>query len=68
VSSKERLAWQLITYHNIAYQMKLMRSIREAIIEGKFPEFVKRFMILQYPKNDYPKWAVDALHVAGITL
>jgi queuine tRNA-ribosyltransferase len=68
VASKEKLAWQLITYHNIAFQMWLMRSIRSSIIDGSFPDFVNKFMRLQFPQKNYPTWVVDALASAGITL
>jgi tRNA-guanine family transglycosylase len=65
LAGKEALGSQLLTYHNIAYQMNLMRSIRKSIMEGKFPEFVVDFMKKLHPNGNYPKWAVDALNAAG---
>lgn len=54
-----------MTYHNIAYMMKLMKDMREAIKGGYFPKWVQDFMLKQFPKKDYPKWVVDALNKAG---
>jgi len=68
IATKEELSSQLITYHNIAYQMDLMKSIRTAIMEDRYPQFVQEFMITQYPKKDYPGWAKDALEASGISL
>ena len=48
--------------------MRLMNDIRNSILDATFPTFVKDFMLLQYPKKDYPTWVVDALKDAGINL
>ncbi|XP_062388895.1 queuine tRNA-ribosyltransferase catalytic subunit 1 [Sardina pilchardus] len=58
-----------ITVHNISYQLTLMRSIRQSIIESRFPEFIKSFMKRMFPTSDqYPRWAVEALASVNITL
>ncbi|XP_006631729.2 queuine tRNA-ribosyltransferase catalytic subunit 1 [Lepisosteus oculatus] len=58
-----------ITVHNIAYQLSLMRSVRQSIVEQRFPQFVRSFMARMYnSKEDYPSWAVDALASVNITL
>ncbi|XP_077326395.1 queuine tRNA-ribosyltransferase catalytic subunit 1 isoform X1 [Lithobates pipiens] len=58
-----------ITIHNIAYQLDLMRSVRESILKGHFPQFIQDFMKIMYgTKDKYPKWAVDALETVNITL
>ncbi|KAI1884329.1 hypothetical protein AGOR_G00225300 [Albula goreensis] len=58
-----------VTVHNISYQLTLMRSVRESIIEGRFPEFVRTFMKRMFPvEGTYPSWAVDALASVNITL
>ncbi|XP_058864041.1 queuine tRNA-ribosyltransferase catalytic subunit 1 [Acipenser ruthenus] len=58
-----------ITVHNIAYQMSLMRSVRQSIVEQSFPAFVRRFMERMYSSQEkYPSWAVEALASVGITL
>lgn len=59
---------RLVTYHNVAYMMTLMRGMREAILEQRFPEFVKEFLAKQYPDANAPSWALDALEAAGIPL
>ena len=50
------------------FQLSLMRSIRESIKVDKFPDFVRSFMLLQFPDRQYPEWAVDALSSVNITL
>lgn len=65
---KEQLMCQLLTYHNIAYQMQLMASLRSAIMDSTLPFFVQQFMKLQFPKKDYPQWVIESLQIAGIHL
>ena len=50
----------LVSYHNVHYMMQLMKGIREAIIDQKFPEFVRDFMAKQYPEGA-PAWVRNAL-------
>nr|XP_033780759.1 queuine tRNA-ribosyltransferase catalytic subunit 1 [Geotrypetes seraphini] len=58
-----------ITVHNIAYQLTLMRSIRESIIQDRFPRFVQQFMATMYgSKEKYPTWATEALASVNIIL
>ncbi|KAK7485281.1 hypothetical protein BaRGS_00023532 [Batillaria attramentaria] len=64
----ETVACTLLTVHNIAYQLRLMRSMHESIIAGQFPEFVQTFFKDMFPKKNYPDWAVDALSSVNITL
>jgi len=68
LAAKETLGSQLLTYHNIAYQMRLMREMRQAIMEDRFAAFVQQFMLLQYPAKDYPSWAREALESVKIPL
>jgi queuine tRNA-ribosyltransferase len=65
---KEPLGCNLVTVHNVAYQLSLMRNLRQSILEGRFPLFVREFMSRMYPNGDYPPWAVDALSSVGIGL
>jgi queuine tRNA-ribosyltransferase catalytic subunit len=67
------MAAQLLTQHNIAYIMSLVRSMRQTIIDGTFPEFVRDFIHEQYQGkinggDDTPQWVKDALSMAGITV
>eukprot|EP00771_Trimastix_marina_P001095 gnl/Trimastix_PCT/2135.p1 GENE.gnl/Trimastix_PCT/2135~~gnl/Trimastix_PCT/2135.p1 ORF type:complete len:407 (+),score=99.78 gnl/Trimastix_PCT/2135:41-1261(+) len=57
---------ELLTIHNIAYQMHLMRRVRDAITDGSFPSFVQRFVATLYPEGTCPGWARDALAAVGI--
>jgi tRNA-guanine family transglycosylase len=38
VVTKEPIGAYLVSYHNVAYMMRLTRNIQEAIVEGRFPE------------------------------
>tara|TARA_A100001035_G_C27474271_1_gene360268 strand:+ start:330 stop:500 length:171 start_codon:yes stop_codon:yes gene_type:complete len=52
--------------------MRLMRTMREAIIQGKQAHiaFIHRFLKKQFPKGqgDVPSWVVDALQSVNITV
>lgn len=44
-----------MTLHNLAYQHKLMEGARQAIIEQRFPEYLKQFFALYFgDPNSYP--------------
>lgn len=45
-----------------------MKQLRNSILIGKFPEFVKKFMEQQFPDGCYEQWAVDALKSVNIDL
>jgi len=68
VAGKEGIGSQLLTYHNITYQMRLMKRMRDAIGNGTFDTFVKEFMLAHFPNRDYPSWTVNALQAVGISL
>lgn len=62
-----------ISGHNVMFlecflQLNLMKSMRDAITEDKFPEFVQSFMLKMFPKRNYPQWTVDALHSVNVSL
>lgn len=60
---------QLVTYHNLAYMMQLMTTLRMSILEGTFPAFVKDFIQQHFPNpKDIPEWVFDALEDAKISL
>lgn len=48
--------------------MQLMKDIRENIIAGTFPQFIRDFMETMYPDHKYPDWAVDALSSVNVKL
>ncbi|KAK2704990.1 hypothetical protein QYM36_017140 [Artemia franciscana] len=68
VATIEAVSSSLLTVHNIAYQMRLMKRIRTAIIEGVFPEYIHEFLKKMYPNKEVPKWAVDALESVNIDM
>ena len=51
---------------NDYFQLNLMKSIRQSILDDRFPEFVKDFMNKQFLNKKYPEWAVEALSSVGI--
>ena len=50
------------------FQLRLMKSIRDSILEDKFPEFIRNFMNKIFPEKDFPKWVTDALASVNVTL
>ncbi|GKY99940.1 hypothetical protein MPSEU_000947600 [Mayamaea pseudoterrestris] len=71
--TRNPVAVELITQHNIAYMMSFVRSMRKSILENKFADFAKEFVNDQYPGLangglDIPKWVMEALAAAGIDL
>jgi len=69
------LAATLMTNHNIAYMMYLVRGMRKAVMEDSYEEYVNKFINDQFrgSKNgsggqDVPQWVRDALQEAGIDL
>ena len=56
--------------HNVHYQLNLMRLVREAILEDRYPQFLKEFFgkLYKYNKEKYPKWAVNALNGVNVDL
>ncbi|OAE24895.1 hypothetical protein AXG93_2931s1380 [Marchantia polymorpha subsp. ruderalis] len=44
IVTKEALGSQLVSYHNIAYMMKLSQDLHTSILEGRFPRFVQDFL------------------------
>jgi queuine tRNA-ribosyltransferase catalytic subunit len=67
------VAVELITQHNLAYMMSLVKNMRQAILEDRFAQYAVHFVHEQYPGKDaggenVPGWVVDALGAAGISL
>ncbi|KAG9390578.1 tRNA-guanine(15) transglycosylase-like [Carpediemonas membranifera] len=63
----ETLTGQLIAYHNVAYQLQLMRGLRQSIVEHRLEAFVRDFMAKQFPEGA-PQWVRDAVEAAGMSL
>lgn len=68
-ASKETVAAHLLSIHNVWYQLQLMREIRQAIIEDRFPAYIREFFAGLYEdKTQYPEWAVNALKMVNVDL
>lgn len=70
IAAKETVGAHLLTIHNVWYQLALMRSVRQAIIEDRYPAFLKQFFSDKHggDKSKYPDWAVEALLSVGVDL
>jgi len=68
IVTKEASACHLLSVHNVAHQLRLMKEARDSIIEDKFPEYVANFMLRLFPEKDYPDWAEKAFNSVGISL
>lgn len=71
IVTRETVGCHLLTIHNIAFQLNLMRDARSSIIEGRFPEFLRKFFADWYGTRDiskYPTWIVHALSAVSIDL
>lgn len=62
------MASSILSVHNIAYQLNLMRDIRTAIIEDRFPAFIRDFMRGMYTSREVPQWIQDALKSVNVDL
>ncbi|KAJ1818895.1 Queuine tRNA-ribosyltransferase catalytic subunit 1 [Coemansia sp. RSA 2598] len=65
--TKDTTGCHLVTIHNIAFQMRLMRDIRRAIVEDRFPLFIREFMQTRFGKT-VPLWIVEALRSVNVDL
>lgn len=70
ITAKETAGAHLLTMHNVHYQLNLMRLVREAILEDRYPQFLHEFFANLYDKDKskYPEWAVTALKGVGVNL
>ena len=62
---------QLVTYHNVAYMMRLVREMRDAVIAGEYGAYVRGFLHNMFGPHrpggtPIPGWVVDACKAAGI--
>jgi tRNA-guanine family transglycosylase len=68
IVAKETVASTLISIHNITYQMRLMKGIRQSIEEDRFPDFIRQFCRDLFPNSDIPQWAVEAFRSVNVEL
>lgn len=58
-----------LTMHNVYYLLSLMGSARQAIIDDRFPAFIRNFFAGLYSdRSKFPEWAVEALQRVNVDL
>jgi tRNA-guanine family transglycosylase len=64
------VACQLLTMHNVAYMMRLMRTMRQAIVQGDiaYAAFIREFLDMQFPDGGVPTWVTNALRQADVNI
>lgn len=69
-AAKETAGAHLLSIHNVHYLLDMMRRAREAILEDKYPDFLKNYFNTLYAgeKEKYPTWAIEALRGVGVDL
>ena len=68
LAAKETVGAHLLTMHNVHHMLALMEAARAAIIEDRYPTFVRDFFGKYFNGKPAPQWAVDALKGVGIDL
>lgn len=70
IVAKETVGAHMLTLHNVWYMLNLMTSIRQAIIDDCYPQFIKKFFadLYQSDRTKYPTWAIEALLGVGVDL
>lgn len=69
-AAKETAGAHLLSMHNVHYLLNLMQLARDAIVEDRYPAFLKAYFSRLYAgdASKYPQWAVDALRGVGVDL
>ncbi|KAG0166684.1 Queuine tRNA-ribosyltransferase catalytic subunit 1 [Apophysomyces sp. BC1034] len=69
VTTKDTVGCHLVSIHNVAFQLRLMREMQEAIKQDTFPAWIRQFFAGYFvEKSRYPVWAVNALKSVGVDL
>jgi queuine tRNA-ribosyltransferase catalytic subunit len=61
LAAKETVGAHLVTLHNVHFMLALMKEIRSAISEQRYPSFVKEFLTSYFGEAGVPGWAREAL-------
>lgn len=69
-AAKETAGAHLLSMHNVHFLLDLMRRVREAVLEDRFPAFLRGYFGKMYggDKEKFPAWAVEALRGVGVDL
>jgi Queuine tRNA-ribosyltransferase len=65
---RDALGCQLVTAHNVCHVLRLMRSMRTALLQHRFPAFVRAYMAVHFAGDAPPQWVQHACCHAGIPL
>ncbi|XP_067615844.1 queuine tRNA-ribosyltransferase catalytic subunit [Eurosta solidaginis] len=68
IATSESVSCSLLSVHNVAYQLRLMREMRNAIEHGRFPNFIFDFMTKHFEGEPAPLWIREALKSVNIDL
>ncbi|KAI9795004.1 MAG: hypothetical protein M1816_000024 [Peltula sp. TS41687] len=70
LAAKETAGAHLLSIHNVHYLLALMKSVGTAIIEDRYPAFIKEFFgkIYGSDRSKFPAWAVTALRKVNVDL
>lgn len=69
VTTRDTVGCHLVSVHNVAFQLRLMREMQAAIQRDEFPAWIKQFFAGYFgDKSKYPIWAVNALRSVGVDL
>jgi len=69
MATKETSGAHLLSIHNVHYMLELMQHARQAIVDDRYPEFVREFFTKIYgTRADFPRWATDSLKMVNIEL
>ncbi|KAJ8655048.1 queuine tRNA-ribosyltransferase [Lichtheimia ornata] len=69
VTTRDTVGCHLVSIHNVAFQLRLMREMREAIQADEFPAWIKQFFAGYFgDKSKYPEWAINALRSVNVDL
>ena len=68
--AKTALGCHLLTIHNLHYMRQHMDAMRDAILRGAFPDFVRQYLRQRWPAGDgtLPRWVKDAMAAVHIEL
>lgn len=69
-AAKETAGAHLLSIHNVHHLLDLMRRVRDAILNDRYPAFLKAHFSTLHAgdRTKYPQWAVDALRGVGVDL
>ncbi|KAI7878502.1 queuine tRNA-ribosyltransferase [Lichtheimia hyalospora FSU 10163] len=69
VTTRDTVGCHLVSIHNVAFQLRLMREMRQAIEADEFPSWIKQFFAGYFgDKSKYPEWAINALRSVNVDL